>query len=735
MENFWVFFCCLFSAIILTLFTPFSNGQLAQSETRILFQAQKILEYPQVLQGWTNWTNFCYLPYSSSLKIVCSNNHISEITIIGNKSSPFRSPKSVSGKFAVSNQTLSQSFSIDAFFTTLTKLSNLKVLSLVSLGLWGPLPDKINRFWSLEVLNISSNFIYGQIPSSISSMKTLRSLVLSDNLFNGTTPDLKSLTLLQELNLGNNHFGPRFPSLASNLVSIILRNNSLRSEIPAKLINFGQLQLFDISENEFVGPIPSSLFSLPSIQSLNLAGNLLSGVLSKNITCNSKLKFVDISRNLLIGKLPSCIGSKAVNRTVLYSRNCLSSGNMKYQRPYAFCHKEALAVKPPAKSKEKKSGSKLGLILAIIGGVVAIAGVSGLLAVLIIRRTNVRRNEHSKFDGSLADKMSFHSSPRPNIDSRHVPQRMRSATIGLAPYRLFTLEEIEEATNNFDPLNLMGEGSQGKVYKGWLSDGSAVQVKCLKLKQKHMAQSLVQSIEVALSKLRHRQLVSVLGNCIVTNQDHPNSATTLFVVLEHVSNETLSNYVTDWRKKEMLKWPQRMAITIGVARGVQYLHTGIAPGIFGNNLKIDKILLDESLNAKISSYDIPLPSKIELEGSLNGQSDKRASNAEKEDIYQLGIILLEVITGKLVKSSRELDELKLQVEKGLAESTLRYAVEPSIHGSYAAQSLKTAVEITLSCLSKEASKRPSIEDVLWHLQYSMQVQEGWTSSGNLSTQM
>jgi hypothetical protein len=71
--------------------------------------------------------------------------------------------------------------------------------------------------------------------------------------------------------------------------------------------------------------------------------------------------------------------------------------------------------------------------------------------------------------------------------------------------------------------------------------------------------------------------------------------------------------LADWRKKEMLKWPQRMAITIGIARGVQFLHTGIAPGIFGNKLKIENILLDDSLTAKISSYNIPLPFKVKTD--------------------------------------------------------------------------------------------------------------------------
>jgi len=61
----------------------------------------------------------------------------------------------------------------------------------------------------------------------------------------------------------------------------------------------------------------------------------------------------------------------------------------------------------------------------------------------------------------------------------------------------------------------------------------------------------------------------------------------------------------------MLKWQQRMAIIIGIARGIQFLHTGVNPGIFGNNIKIENILLDNNLNPKVSGYSIPLiPSKV-----------------------------------------------------------------------------------------------------------------------------
>ncbi|KAL2344554.1 hypothetical protein Fmac_005839 [Flemingia macrophylla] len=736
MKNLWVCLSYLFPAIILVLITPSSVAQPTTNENRILFQIQKLLEYPQVLQGWTRWTNLCFLPPSPSLMIVCSNGHVTELTIIGNKTSP--SSHIHKAASWTSLQTLSGRFSIDSLFTVMTKLSNLKALSLVSLGLWGPLPSKINRLWSLEVLNISSNFIYGEIPQSISSMINLRSIVLVDNLFNGSVPDLQRLASLEELNLGGNKLGPQFPSLGKNLVTIILRNNSIRSHIPPQLEHFDQLKVFDISFNGFFGNIPSSLISKPSLQYLNLAANRLSGNLSVNKACSSALTFVDISRNLLIGKLPSCFGSMSSNAIVLYSGNCLSTKKFNNQQhPSSYCKKEgALAVKPPGKKlKVSDSGVKLGLVLGIIGGAVVIAGLLVLLIVFIFRKSKAERLNH-KIDKSVASNYSARASHRPNNATRHIPQAMKQAAVGMPPYRNFTSEEIEDATNNFDSSNLIEEGSQGQLYKGSLRDGSVVLVNCVKIKQKGLPHSIMQHIEV-LPNLRHRHMVSVLGHCIITEQDHPQPTSTLFIVFEHISNVSLRDQLADGRKREMLKWPQRMAISIGIARGVRFLHTGVAPGIFGNNLKMENILLDDSLNAKVSRYSIPLPSKSALNDQSATNRIGSTNNAEKEDIYQLGVILLEVITGNQIASLSEIEEVKDELERVSSEATsvVRSAIDPSLRGTYAYDSMKTAVQITINCLSEVSSQRPSVEDVLWNLQYSMQVQESWTSSGNLSTKL
>jgi len=416
MKNVLVSLYYLFPAIItiiLVLLTPIPSAQLTTSEHRILLHVQKLLEYPQVLQGWTNFTNFCSLPPLPSLNIVCSNGHVTELTIIGNKTSP--SSHTIQLVSWNSSQTLSKRFSIESFFTFLTKLSHLKVLSLVSLGLWGPLPSKINRFWFLEVLNVSSNFIYGEITPSITSLKNLKSLVLADNLFNGSVPDLGRLASLEELMLGGNKLGPEFPSLSKNLVRVILSNNSLRCRIPPQLMHVHKLQLLDISSNAIFGNVPSFIFSLPLLKYLNLAANQLSGSLSVNVSCSSALTFVDISHNLLVGTLPSCIGSKALNRTTRYSGNCLSTRSLNDQYPSSHCQKvEALAVKASPRWKKRRSEMQLGVKLGIIFAAIAV-----FLLVLIIscicRKFKAKKADiNYKIDTSAADVRAY---PRSNINA------------------------------------------------------------------------------------------------------------------------------------------------------------------------------------------------------------------------------------------------------------------------------------------------------------------------------
>ncbi|VVB03913.1 unnamed protein product [Arabis nemorensis] len=713
------------------LLSLLSKSELTSSESNTLIEIQKQLQYSKILQSWTNTTNFCHIPPSPSFRIICFNGHITELTVAGNRTSKL-------------------SGNSDELFTLLTKLSTLNTLSLTSLGISGPLsPELITKLSpSLESLNLSSNFISGKIPKEISSLTNLKTLVLSDNQFTGSVSDLRALSNLQELDLGGNNLGPVVPSLPKNLITLSLKNNSFRSKIPEQIKKLNKLQSLDLSSNEFTGSIPEFLFSL---QNLDLAQNLLSGSLP-NSSCSSSSKVItlDVSHNLLTGKLPSCYTSK--NQTLLFSFNCLSltgTPNAKYQRPLSFCLNQAskaIAVEPVHKVEEKDSSAriKIGLVILIIIGVVIIAAILVLLVLIVLKRRRSKSEEdtfevnNNNNERHVSDKLSVCSNTTTSTkslpDSRRVPQTMRSAVIGLPPYRVFSLEDLEEATNDFDVASLFSE----QLYRGCLREGIAVTVRCIKLKQKSLPHSLAQQMEV-LSKLRHMHLVSVLGHCIASNQDHnQHTGNTIFIVQEYISKGSLKDFLTDCKKKEVLKWPQRMAIAIGIARGIQFLHMGVAPGIFGNNLKIENILLDETLTVKISGYTIPLPSKVGAE-SPQAKSPRSNEDGEKEDVYQFGVILLQIITGQVVAAgSSEMGSLKLQLENSLRDepSVLSSLADPTVEGSYAYESLRTTVEFAINCLCEDQSKRPSIGDVVWNLQYTIQVQLGWTtSSGNHEASM
>lgn len=69
---------------------------------------------------------------------------------------------------------------------------------------------------------------------------------------------------------------------------------------------------------------------------------------------------------------------------------------------------------------------------------------------------------------------------------------------------------------------------------------------------------------------------------------------------------SLTCYVADRHYRKSLTWTQRIEAAIGVAKGIQYLHAGIVPGVYSNNLKITDVLLDQNFVAKIKIYDLPL---------------------------------------------------------------------------------------------------------------------------------
>lgn len=196
-------------------------------------------------------------------------------------------------------------------------------------------------------------------------MKNLKSLVLADNFFNGSVPNLKRLTSLEEINLANNKLRPGFPSF---------------------------------------------LFSLPLLENLNLASNQFNGSFSMNISCGSSLTFVDISNNSLEGKFPSCIDSTlSLNRTIVYSGNCLSARYVSDQHSSSHCKNLTVLAAKARFQKPKKSEMQLGVLFGIIGGFIGIVGLLILLFLFILRKSKAEREDRS-VDISRESRLNIYAS-------------------------------------------------------------------------------------------------------------------------------------------------------------------------------------------------------------------------------------------------------------------------------------------------------------------------------------
>ncbi|XP_062003514.1 probable inactive leucine-rich repeat receptor-like protein kinase At3g03770 isoform X1 [Rosa rugosa] len=763
--------------LVIILFSVSHAKNNSSSQALTLFRIQRLLNLPAVLSRSYNYTDFCNIEPSLSLTVICYEEKITQLHIIGEKTAPL----------------LPRNFSIDLFVTTLVRLPSLKVLTLVSLGLWGPLPGKISQLSALEILNVTSNFFYGVIPQELSSLSSLQTLILDDNMFSGPlqdwmssfpllavfsakknllnaslpnslsglvslrvlglshnhffgeVPDLSSLTNLQVLELEDNALGPQFPKLGKKLVTLVLSKNKFRSGIPAEVSSYHQLERLDLSFNMFVGPFPPSLLSLPSITNLNVSRNKFTGMLFENLSCNAELQSVDLSSNLLSGSLPTCLLSDSKDSVVLYARNCLSTGNQN-QHPLPFCRNEALAVGIiPDRSKQKRA-SKSILAVGIIGGIFGGVVLVGLIF-FVYRRMKTNKTMKKSPARSITENASTGYTSKLLSDARYISQTMKLGALGLPSYRTFSLDELEEATNNFDTSTFMGEGSHGQMYRGQLKDGSFVAIRCLKMKTSHSTQNFMHHIELIL-KLRHRHLVSALGHCFECYLDD-SSVSRIFLVFEYVPNGTLRSWISEGHPRRSLTWTQRISAAIGIANGIQFLQTGIIPGVYSNKLKITDILLDQNLVAKISSYNLPLLEEnmeqsssslqvgegVSSGGSTSSHVGARMKHEDATDVHDFGVILLEMIKGRPVKSMTQVGVLKDQLQVVIAadDAARRSMVDPRVKQTCLDQSLKTMMEICVRCLHNEPADRPSFDDVLWNLQYAAQVQDAWQLGECLSS--
>ncbi|KAH6825883.1 hypothetical protein C2S53_001299 [Perilla frutescens var. hirtella] len=611
---------------------------------------------------------------------------------------------------------------------------NLKVFTAISCELKGGIPHEIGNLSSLNYLGLSGNDLQGEVPSSFGSLQNLERMYLTGNQLEGSIQALCSIKILGILHLAENSFSGSVPLCLQNLTElreISLANNNLNSTIslgfwnlvkleglnlsrnhlhgvlPTELGNLKAVHILDLSSNNFSGEIPNSVGSLQSLLTLDMSQNKFEGPIPSSLSNLIVIQLLDLSSNLLSGTIPASLGSLRDLKYLNLSYNMLQGEiphagvftNITYQYLMGnpnLCGAPELNFPLCSAHASGKRKRRISLVLKIT---IPLAATSLVVVTWILVWISLHRKK------KVENQRGSHSLP------------LRHQTI--------THHELLLATDGFSETHLVGIGSSGMVYKGFLADGKFVAIKVLNMQYARALKNFEAECKV-LSRVRHRNLVKIISTC--SNDDFK------AMILEYMPNGSLDKRLHS--ESNPLSLVERVDIVIDVAMAMAYLHHEYIVPIVHCDLKPSNVLLDEDMTAHVADFGIAkilaqddAQMQTKTLGTIGYIAPEYGSDGQVStwgDIYSFGVLLLETFTGKSPTDDMFGEDLSLHqyVSKsfpvGLTEVLHPNLYDLDSHPTNKKQNqmeetLVSIIHVALLCLKELPEERIAMREVVVHL--------------------
>ncbi|XP_073525814.1 uncharacterized protein [Phyllobates terribilis] len=291
--------------------------------------------------------------------------------------------------------------------------------------------------------------------------------------------------------------------------------------------------------------------------------------------------------------------------------------------------------------------------------------------------------------------------------------------------QIFTFKHLHSATGSFSKSNIIGHGAFGSVYRGVLNDGKKVAIKLMDRAGKQGEEEFKVEVEL-LSRLRSPYLLGLIGYC--SDNTHK------ILVYEFITNGGLQEHlypVTGSNAvSSKLDWETRLSIALDAAKGLEYLHEHVNPPIIHRDFKSSNILLDKNFHAKVSDFGLAKigPEKagghvstrvLGTQGYVAPEYALTGHLTTKSDVYSYGVVLLELLTGKVPVDMKRPPGETVLVSWALPQLTDREKVvqiiDDGLKGQYSMKEVIQVAAIAAMCIQPEADYRPLMADVVQSL--------------------
>ncbi|OAY74118.1 putative LRR receptor-like serine/threonine-protein kinase [Ananas comosus] len=566
----------------------------------------------------------------------------------------------------------------------------VEILNLTGLGLRGTLAPELGKLSHVKSLVLSKNEFRGVIPMEIGQLMCLELLDLSNNNLSGTIPEeIWEIPSLKHFFLCDNKFQV---GVASNK----MRNGDRNVGLP-----LGEATEFGCS-NRKVGC--RHLYLFPREVKCFLMYQQFTGPDEPHVMRNLQQNAEGSVRRELLQEarnLPALSGTNGSSLPPPKAVSVPSSGSGSFPAapssrniPSLNSMSAALISIPqlptiPSKPDDSKGNhflfdeklEKLGYLL-VLPGIALLATIAGML--FMFRRQGQAAIGPWKTGLSGQLQKAFVTG---------VPKLNRS--------------ELEAACEDFS--NIVSTFPKCTVFKGTLSNGVEIAVvssvvASAKDWSKRAEGHFRKKIDT-LSRINHKNFINLIGYC------EENEPFMRMMVFEYAPNGTLFEHL-HIKEFEHLDWGERMRIIMGTAYCLQYLHHELKPPVAISNLQSNTIFMTDDYAAKMA--DISIWNEIAAKQNVFGDYEADPSEVPTGDpecnIYSFGILLLEIISGKLPNSEEQGSLLNWATEYLNDKRNIKNLVDPTLK-NYKDEELEIICEVIQECIHPDPRNRPTMREI------------------------